>query len=179
MLILKGLSCDVALRRGLLWHSWLKNQILKMNAEYVAQIHGDPSLQEERASFERKIQAGGEFESRLSEARRLAGDMVEGFSPAQLVDFGSLANLSPEARASIKSVIHDEYLRQTMIEERTGPIAGAIDDMESALKGFSTIWYRRPPAGLDLVRTEFENLQACARRLHEKLGSLPEGIVLP
>jgi hypothetical protein len=179
VLILKGLPCDAALRRGLLWHSWLKNQILKMNADYVAQMHGDTSLQEERESFERKIQAGGEFESKLSDARRFASEMIEGFSPAQLVDSGPLANLSAEARTSIKAVIHDEYLRQTMIEERTGPIASGVDDMERALKGFSTVWYRRPPAQQDLVKTEFERLQACARLLHEKLGSLPEGIVLP
>jgi hypothetical protein len=173
------MPCDAALRRGLLWHSWLKNQILKMDAGYVAHMHSRPSLREERESFERKIQPGGEFESRLDEARRFALEMVAGFSPAQLVDSGPLKGLSEEARAGLKSAIHGEYLEQTSIEERTGPVAAGVDELGEALGEFRGVWYGRPQARAEEVRAGFEQLQARARALHEILGNLPEGIVLP
>lgn len=179
MLILRGMPCDAALQRGLLWHSWLKNQILKTDAGYVAYIHSRSSLFEERESFEQKIQPGGEFESRLDEARRFARDMVDGFSPAQLVDGGPLANLSDEVRAGLKSAVHDEYLEQTLIEERTGPVAEGVEELSKALGEFNDVWYRRPPSEAGLIRESFEQLQARARVLHEMLGDLPEGIVLP
>jgi hypothetical protein len=170
---------DAALQRGLLWHSWLKNQILKMDAGYVAYMYSRTSLLEERESFERKIRPGGEFESRLDEARRFAHDMVDGFSPAQLVDSGPLANLSAEARAGLKSIIHGEYLEQTSIEERSGPVAEAVDELGKALSDFRDVWYRGPHSGADQIRAGFEQFQTRARALHEMLGNLPEGIVLP
>ena len=179
MLILRGMPSDAALQRGLLWHSWLKNQILKTDAGYVAYIHSRPSLLEERESFEQKIQPGGEFELRLDEARRFARDMIDGFSPAQLVDSGPLANLSDEVRASLKSALHGEYLEQTLIEERTGRIAEAVQELGQALGEFRDVWYRRPHSGANLISESFEQLQARARDLHEMLGDLPEGIVLP
>lgn len=179
VLILRGMPCDAALQRGLLWHSWLKNQILKMDASYVAHMHSRPSLLKERESFERKIQPGGEFESKLDKARSFAHDMVDGFSPAQLVDSRPLAKLSSEARAGLKSVIHGEYLEQTSIEERTGPITGAVDELGKVLSEFRDVWYRRPHCEAELIRAGFEQLQARARALHEMLGNLPEGIVLP
>lgn len=179
VLILRGMPCDAALQRGLLWHSWLKNQILKMDAGYVAHMHSRTSLLEERESFERKIQPGGEFESRLDEARRFARDMVDGFSPAQLVDSGPLAAIPAEARASLKKVIHGEYLKQTSIEERTKPVAVAVDELGKALGEFRDVWYRHPHSGAEQIRAGFEQLQTRARTLHEMLGNLPEGIVLP
>lgn len=179
MLILRGMPCDAALQRGLLWHSWLKNQILKMDAGYVAHMHSRPSLLEARESFERKIQPEGEFESRLDESRLFARDMVDGFSPAQLVDSGPLANLSAEARASLKSAVHGEYLEQTSIEERTGPVTEAVNELGKALGEFRDVWYRRPHSEAEQIRAGFEQLQTRARALHEMLGNLPEGIVLP
>lgn len=179
MLILRGMPCDAALQRGLLWHSWLKNQILKTDPGYVAYIHSRPSLLEERESFEQKIQPGGEFESRLDESRRFSRDMVDGFSPAQLVDSGPLANLSDEVRASLKSAVHGEYLEQTLIEERTRPVAEAVEELGKALGEFKAVWYQRPRSGANLIRESFEQLQARARVLHVMLGNLPEGIVLP
>jgi hypothetical protein len=172
------MSCDAALQRGLLWHSWLKNQILKMDPDYVLRMKSRPSLQEERLAFEQWIQPGGEFESKLNDARQFAGVMVEGFSPAQLVDRGPLLKLSTNVREAVKSVIHREYLAQSLIEDCAGPMADAIDDLDKALKEFSGIWYRKPAAGHDLIRRGFEQLQVCAKALHERLGALPEGIVL-
>ncbi len=179
MLILRGMPCDAALQRGLLWHSWLKNQILKMDAGYVTHMHSRPSLLEERESFERKIQPEGEFESRLDEARRFARDMIDGFSPAQLVDTGPLAAISAEARASLKEVVHGEYLKQTSIEARTEPVAAAVDELGKALRKFRDVWYQQPRADAEQIRAGFEQLQTRARALHEMLGNLPEGIVLP
>jgi hypothetical protein len=173
------MPCEAALQRGLLWHSWLKNQILKTDAGYVAYIHSRPSLLGERESFEQKIQPGGEFELRLDEARRFARDMVDGFSPAQLVDSGPLANLSDEVRVSLKSAVHGEYLARTLIEEHTGPVAEAVEELGKALGEFKDVWYRRPPSGAGLIKENFEQLQARARVMHEILGDLPEGIVLP
>jgi len=179
VLILKGLPCDAALQRGLLRHSWLKNQILQISPDFVAQVNSRPSLWEERESFEKKIQSGGEFETKLNDARQLIRDMVKGFSPEQLVDRGPLANLSQKARESVKAVIHDIYLRQTKIEQYTEPVTRAIDDLENALREFTTVWYLQQSAEQNLIRNRFEQVQECARILHEKLGDLPEGIVLP
>jgi len=179
VLILRGLPCEVALHRGLLWHSWLKNQVLKMDSGYVVQMHRRPSLKEERESFERKIQAGGEFESNLTNARKLVGNMVHGFSPTQLIESGSFATLSAEAHEVIKSVIHKEYLRQTRIEEYVEPASDAINELEDAYKEFAIAWYQKPPVSDKVIQQCFELLQCRARKLHELLGRLPEGIVLP
>jgi hypothetical protein len=178
MLILKGMPCSAARLRGILRHSWLKNQILGMDAGFVVQMHGRPSLHEARESFERKIRPGGEFDLRLSDARQLVRDMVEGFSPAQLVDSGPLAALPAETLAAIKSVIHREYLSETRIEQCAEPIAAACDLLADALRDFSDVWFGRA-AGLGMVRKSFEQLQLRARALHEQLEKLPEGIVLP
>lgn len=179
MLILKGVPCNSAMLRGILRHSWLKNQILTMDAGYVIQMRGRPSLHEEREAFERKIRPGGEFESRLGEARKLVREMVDGFSPAQLVDTGPLAGLSPEARAAIKSVLHREYLSRTMIEKCAEPATAACDALEIALREFSDNWFREPYPGAVVIRKKFEELQLRARSLNDSLGDLPEGIVLP
>lgn len=179
MLILRGMPCSAALRRGLLWHSWLKNQILNMDAGFVVRMYSHPALREARESFERKIQPGGEFEAKLHDARQFVQDIIGGYSPAQLVDIGVLSSLSAEVRASIKATIHQEYLAQTGIEQHTELIANAIDNLEQALKEFADAWYRQPVLEESLLKSRFEQSQARARTLHNELEKLPEGIVLP
>ena len=179
MLILEGLKCDAALQRGLLWHSWLKNQILKMDAGYVVQMHRRLPLREERASFEQKIQPGGVFEANLQSARLFARRMVEGFSPGQLVDAEPFTVLSAEARNIIKAVSHQEYLEQTHIDQLVEPLERAIDDLEISLREFTEAWYQQPANEETTIRERFEQLKERARILHDLLGSLPEGVVLP
>lgn len=179
MLILEGLKCDAALRRGLLWHSWLKNQVLKMDAEYVAQMHSRSYLREERESFEQQIQPGGVFEKNLQSARLLARTMVEGFSPGQLVDTGPFTSLSAEARDIVKAAIHREYLDETHIDRLVEPIGFAIDKLETSFREFSEAWYQQPANEESTIQEKFEQLKAHAIILHELLGCLPEGVVLP
>ncbi len=178
MLILKGMPCSAARQRGILRHVWLKNQILGIDAGFVVQMRGRPSLREARESFERKIRPGGEFDLKLEDARRLGRDMVEGFSPAQLADSGPLAGLPPEALAAVKSAVHREYLSETRIEQRVGPLSAACDLLADALREFSDAWFERA-AGAMVLRKSFEQLQLRARALHEELEQLPEGIMLP
>lgn len=177
MIILKGMPCGAARQRGILRHSWLKNQILGMDAGFVVQMRGRPSLREARESFERKILPSGEFDLRLGEARQLVRDMVDGFSPAQLADSGPLADL-PEVIAAVKSAVHREYLSETRIEQRVGPLNAACDLLADALREFSDVWVGRA-SGPNMLRKSFEQLQLRARDLHEQLEQLPEGIVLP
>ncbi|MET0621810.1 MAG: hypothetical protein ABW250_02410 [Pyrinomonadaceae bacterium] len=178
MLILKGIPCSAARQRGILRHSWLKNQILGIDAGFVVQMRGRPSLREARESFERKILPGGEFDLRLGEARQLARDMVDGFSPTQLANSGPLADLPAEVLAAVKSAVHREYLSETGIEQREGPLNAACDLLADALREFSDVWVGRT-SGPNMLRKSFEQLQLRARALHEQLEQLPEGIVLP
>lgn len=179
MLILSGIECEIALQLSLLRHSWLKNQILKMDAGYVVHMYGRPSLLEERESFERKIQLGGEFESKLRLCRKLAHGMVEGFSPAQLIELSPLGGLPVETQEIIKSVLHREYLKETGIAQWVEPMEQAIDSLEKAFSQFTNVWYQPPPVQRSVIQEAFEGLQQYARVLHELLGRLPEGIVLP
>ena len=179
MLILEGFKCDAALQRGLLWHSWLKNQILQMDGGYVVRMHRRPTLREEKAAFELKIQPGGVFETNLHSARLFASRIVEGFSPGQLVDTETFTILSAETRDIIKTVIHREYVNQTHIDLLVEPVERAIDDLEISFTEFTEAWYRQPVAEEKMVQETFEKLKERAKILHELLGRLPEGVVLP
>lgn len=174
-----SLPSELSQERGRLRHLWLKNQVLALNEDFVVLMHGKRSLQKARESFESKIQPDGEFTIRLNDARRLVQQMLEGFSPAQLVDLGPLEQLSKDARRQVKSVSHDLYLRKTAIAELSESLTGAITDLANALQEFTTTWFEQPTAHETLIRSRFAHFQLCAQALQEKLGRSPEGIVLP
>lgn len=173
------IPCDVSRQRGRLRHIWLKNQILAMNEDYVVLMHTSPSLRAARESFERKIRPKGEFAGRLEDARQLLSEMVEGFGPGQLIDSGLLGDLSTDARDSIKSVLHDQYLKNSMMAQSSEAITKAVKDLRTSLRELSTAWYQQPSADDALIRKKFADFQLNAKVLQESLGNLPEGIVLP
>ena len=175
---LRETHCDIYQQLGRLSHSWLENQIIRVEPSVVACVRTDAAMLKARLDFEERIKPGGEFDRRIVETRALAHRISDGFSPQQLIDDGPLATLSSEAREAIKTVIHREYLEQTEIEQTIEPLVHAIDDLENALRVLSRIWFQQDSEDSDLINA-FEHLQLKAKALHGKIGNLPEGIVLP
>lgn len=175
--IVAQVPCEAAMKRGILRHSWLKNQILPINPDYVVRVHNSPSLLDVRRDFERLIGTNGEFSVHLDVAAQLARNLDTGFSPAQLVDSGPLAIVPNDTRKIIKSRIQAEYLDSNRIEEQRAPIVNAARDLRKALNEFAASWFQRPPVGEDVIRDGFVRVQTNAAVLQDVLGNLPEGFV--
>lgn len=178
MCALQDDRCEAALLRGSLRHSWLENEIIDRRPDDIAKWYG--TFSPERVSLEKGISPKGEFYLRLGKARELADIMITSFSPAQLVENSVLARLPMDVKQLIKGILHNTYLEKTGIAELTSPLEDAINKFALELQHFTETWYSsRPPAGSEAVRGGFLRLQERARELHEILGCLPEGIVLP
>jgi hypothetical protein len=176
--IVAQIPCEAAMKRGILRHSWLKNQILPINPEYVVRVRNSQSLLDVRRDFERLIGPNGEFSVHLDVAAQLARNLEAWFSPAQLVDLGPLAIVPNDIRKIIKSNIHAEYLDRNGIEKQRAPIANAVKDLRKALNEFTASWFQRPSVSEDLIRDGFVRVQMNAAVLQDALGYLPEGFVL-
>ena len=105
MFVLDDAPCEAEILRSQLHHSWLKNELLILRPQYLARMHNTQSP--ERASFEEKITPAGKFSQRIQDARRFCETLVDGFSPAQLLETGALSSLPSDVRASMRQVLHD------------------------------------------------------------------------
>ena len=179
MLQLVGMSCEVRQRCSRLSHSWLKNEILNLDPGYIGLLYQRTAHSVARTSFEQKIQVDGLFSARIEEASQLANEMIDGFSPEQVVDTSALRNLPAETRKAIKEVLRAEYLIQTDIESKVKQIHLAIADLKKALGSFAETWFGRKSVKPEKIQAGFTLVQVRAQALHGLLAKLPEGIVLP
>jgi len=179
VLQLVGMPCEVRQRCARLSHSWLKNQILNLDPGYVGLIYQRAADSEARTSFEQKIQVNGLFSGRIEETCQLANEVIDGFSPEQVVDTSALKNLPAETRKAIKEVLRAEYLIQTDIESKVKQIHLAIAELKSALFNFTEAWFGQESAESEKIQAGFALVQVRAQTLHGLLTNLPEGIVLP
>jgi len=179
VLQLVGMPCEVRQRCARLSHSWLKNEILNLDPGYVSFIYQSGGRSEGRTSFEQKIQFDGVFSARIDEASQLANEMIDGFSPEQVVDTGALKNLPAETQKAIKEVLRAEYLVQTDIESKVKQIQLAIADLKKALGIFTEAWFGKKPVEPEEIQAGFTRVQVRAQALHGLLADLPKGIVLP
>jgi len=177
MLILYGITNEAVSICKDLRHNWLGHEVLNFDANYISKIYAEASPSRER--FVERIKPGGAFDMNLKKAKALSVSVIDGFSPAQLVDNGPLGALQDDTRALIKRVLHNDYLEKTGIIELSESIQIAASDLSDAYTHFVKEWYSQPPAGQARIKESFEKVQSCGKALCEALGKLPKGVVLP
>lgn len=165
-----NIYCEASGRRGVLRHAWLENQILNKTPEEAITLCSQP--QGWRA-LER------DFPSSVRQASELVESLVEGASPAQLIDkLGPFTSLTDESRTALKRAVHEAYLESSGILELKGPITTAIDKLEAALIEFRKAWTNRDRDGLPLVHRTWLRVRECADALRDLLEH-PKGVVFP
>lgn len=181
-IVLSGWPCDVEDIRSRISHDWLGNRILKLNAEVVAEMHGEASG--DREVFESYLLPGGRYEQYLGDLNKLVDNLVDGYSPAQLVSKTVLNTLSESDQEKIKTVIHDTYLNvcingNNTIEDLQDALRVVAKTFEAVLTDFCRAWFCSPCVSAQTIRCKFENVLRHASDLREVLSQLPRGIILP
>lgn len=165
------IPCEASIRRGQLKHSWLENQVLNKRAEDVVtfrQRGGWPALE-------------NEFEEWVKDARTLAAELTDGFSPAQLVDTVTpFRRLSEKDKQRIKQPLHAAYLENSGITNLRLLLQEAAESLDKALKELLEEWQQPATSGSDqALCAAWSVFVERATNLKNVLERLPKGIVLP
>ncbi|KAB2889240.1 MAG: hypothetical protein F9K32_13525 [Desulfobulbaceae bacterium] len=162
------IHCPVNQLRGQLKHSWLENQVRDQRPATVINRRADKTW--DRAILEI-------FPREIDRCRKLLKEMVEGFSPRQLVSqLMPLRQLTAEDRQQIEAAVHTIYLERTGIEALVPELDKAIAALESELTQLQEAWKTGDDEMLTAV---WENFQKTATPLLSLLGELPKGVALP
>lgn len=170
MLAPQGFSCEAAIQRGRLKHSWLENEILNKSPEIVVALRrkvGWPALQR--------------FPADVQQVLALAGDAEAGFSPARLMDeCAPLALLPEEQRSVIRKTVHAAYLECFDVHALALHLHNSALDMNKALRPFLDEWNKPDDAVSDAeLAVCWRAVLGEAEHLRAALDALPKGIVLP
>lgn len=165
------IPCEANTLRGQLKHSWLENQLCNKKTEDIVS-----SWQKGR----RWSALENEFDMRIKQTLDLAGNLAEGFSPAQLVDqLRPLAQLHDGDRALIKKAVHEAYLESSGIMTLQAPLRDAAKSLGNALSQLRHVWNSKLPEGEQKVGKAWELVYEKANGLLELFKKLPTGVVLP
>jgi hypothetical protein len=158
------------LARGRLKHSWLENEVLNKDPNFVVLLRreaGWPEL--------------NRFPAEAARAAALAAEVEEGFSPTTLVDTCAPLRLLPSpVFHALRDSIHAAYLHAFDAASATRRLTGAASRMESCLNSFLTEWNRSDEeVSEDAVRAGWVAVLEAALELRAALDGLPKGTVLP
>jgi hypothetical protein len=172
MTMVRGIPCPANTLRDKLRHTWLENQIFFYNSDDVVSFWKD-------GDWSHTINlVYGEY---IQQAIELADNLIDGFSPAQLVDELSLfRSLTEETRNKIKKAIHETYLATTNISSLEEPLRKAAIGMQTEIINLQILWGL--PHVIDnerALRQCWERIGSKGKPLHCLLGKLPKGVVLP
>lgn len=155
--------------RATLEHTWLKRRLLTRvraeRAEWLKAV-GTGSLP--------KVLAG--IPARIKETRKLLACLIEGYSPAQLVDLCPLAALPHETKKIIKGAVHKAYLDSGVIQPLAAQLRGALDEFEAEAAEIGPAW--TGAAGAKKIDSVLDGLETAAERLRQALLDLPREVVL-
>lgn len=182
MIVLVGMPCEAESARSELRHDWLGNKVQRLEAKTVADMHANPSPS--RDDFEERLLPDGLYGDRLRSLRTLVETLVEGYSPARLVERGPLAQFPEPVKMALENTLHEQYLRTPIhgdacIEELQENLREATQEFSSTLEDFRAVWFREPSASTSEVRASSEKLLEQASSLRDALNHLPRGFVLP
>jgi len=182
MIVAVGMPCDAERTRSKLSHGWLGNKVQRLTAKSVATMHANRSPS--RANFEERLFSDGLYDNRLRSLKDLTEMVVEGYSPARVVERGPLTQFSEPVQTAIEEVLHEQYLKTPLYEghcivELQAELRAATDNFSSALDNFRAVWFQDPSASANDVQTSFQTLLKHASSLREALDHLPRGFVLP
>ncbi len=172
MLALCSLPCEVNTLRGQLKHTWLENQVRDNDADDIVTFWKDGDWVNEVETI---------FPQYLQLTLKLADELVDGFSPAQLIDqLGPFKEISADLRGQVRKAIHEAYLEASNITDLAEPIRKCARDLEPELNKLRTLWKMpHSPEGEIAVRDCWEDIQKKGALLHAQLEKLPRGVVLP
>lgn len=168
-----NIPCEANNRRGRIKHAFLENGILNTAAEDRAGAWLTGSDDELITR---------QFPGYISWAEKLAEEMVEGFSPSQLVDkLSPLQNLSHEIRTKIKEAVHAVYLEETEIVALAREFKQEVKDFVPVCNSFIKTWQEteRIEGNKPIIREPWRRLQKHAESLYAVVIKLPQGVVLP
>lgn len=170
MLFPFNIPCEANQLRGQLRHHWLENQVLNKFPDDVVRLRkkGWPALE-------------NEFDLRIEQLKELIENMIEGFSPKQLIDkIGFLSQLPDEKKTALKEVLHIVYLERFEIEDLKKKLNNEAVSFEVVLNQFRIVW--RLPEGPDTenqIAIKYQEVLEQAKKLIEIIKKLPKGVALP
>lgn len=163
------ISCPANTLRGQLKHSWLENGILCARPANVVGRRAD-------GSFEREGKIA-QYLNDIDVTRQLAEDLIQGFSPAQLVDqLGPLQKLPEETRLKIKEAVHDAYLDSSGMTELAESLGQEAEVFAKEFEKFSKVWNTGDDTDL---KKAWQGVLQKAETLLAVFEKLPKGVVLP
>jgi hypothetical protein len=164
-----NIPCEANEVRGRLKHRWLWNLILGIEKEEIL------NAKNQKKSWE-YIDKQLEISSRLDEAKIFSEEIIDGFSPVQLIDkLGTFAKLSEEHKVKIKNIIFRVYLEQTSIILIQNNYREKLSLLEKAIDEFKVEWLSNNSS----IDEKFAFLQTCAKDLHSSMECLPSGVIIP
>ena len=155
---------------GPLKHTWLERRLLPLlKRERSAWLEAAPG---------RPLPSPLEgITGRIKEARELLAALVDGYSPAQLVDREPLRVLPDDIKKIIQDAIHRAYLDLRIIQPLASELEAAIKQLEKVVEKVVTAWANA--AAREMRARVLEELEVAAERLRRALEALPRGVVLP
>ena len=161
------IPCDINVRA--LSHTWLGKRLLK-----GLQLNRDRWLDAGGDSLPRVLAV---LPARTQEARLLASQLIDGYSPLHLVERGPLTILPGQVKAMIKEAIHHAYLDLGIMQPLTVEVTDAAADLGTVTSELSLAWC--DPSSARRRAEILDALRVVAERLKRALDALPYGVVLP
>jgi len=166
-----NIHCEMNTLRGQLKHSWLENQLCNKTADDVVflwQQGGWLALEKE-------------FDARIQDALRLADNLEDGFSPAQLIDsLTPFSSVDKTTKNILKQAVHASYLESSGISNLQAPLRKAATALGGAIQKLRELWLDRDTdQGEANLRRAWEDVSLRAHTLLKIMEQLPKGVVLP
>lgn len=160
---------EIDARRASLKHTWLERRLLgQLRTERGTWL-------KERSQRLPNVLAG--LSGRIQEIRSLLADIVEGYSPRQLIDHGPLGILPDEVRQAIKAAVHQAYLELGIMQPLVAELEGALNQFERIAEKVIGAW---EDGALVKKRAQIlDELEVATERLRQALDAFPRGVVLP
>src|SRR5687767_9165557 len=117
----------------MLEHTWLKRRLL-------AQLRTERSFWLRRADGTPLPNVLAGIPARVEETRLLHARLIEGYSPAQLIEQSPLAALPTKVKKTIQSAVHQAYVDSGIIQPLAAQLDEALNDFELVASEVCRVW---------------------------------------
>lgn len=164
------LDCDFSpvIVRGTLLHAWLENSVLDIHTSRA----GIQCLQ----NGDRWEALEEQFLPSVKQAIRLAENLVNYYSPRQLVD-RFLPCLPEEEKERLGAALHNRYCETCNVEELAQHLNASAVAAQESLQAF--LKYLSKGADRGKVLSYWKSFHKKAEQLYEVLKKVPKGVVIP
>jgi len=159
-----GFSAGIV--RGQLLHSWLENQVLNTKQDKI-----------DRVREGERWETPGKFMPRVKQAIRLAENLVDCYSPRQLVyRLSALSSLSDGQKGRLGAALHEIYCSTCGVEDLARRLKESAEAVKESLREFLECLSAEDRRE---VPSSWERFRANAERLYAALQEVPKGVVIP